>query len=122
MGKEKYMTFFTKKWTPDKGQRWNFNLQRTRISEARATQTYPKKAQHYQAGASLRPLAAQCDCKQQFFYYSCCPKLKSSAMQLDNGKLVTPVNKAFHFCYVLFFIITFFKISRVPMILLEKLG
>ena len=55
-------------------------------------------------------LAAQCDCKQQFFYYSCCPKLKSSAMQLDNGKLVTPANKAFHFCYVLFFIITFLKL------------
>ena len=43
-------------------------------------------------------------------------------MQLDNGKLVTPANKAFHFCYVLFFIITFFEISRVPMILPEKLG
>ena len=43
-------------------------------------------------------------------------------MQLDNGKLVTPANKAFHFSYVLFFIITFFEISGEPMILLEKLG
>ena len=123
---------YKKKWTLDKGQTWNFHLRRTRISEARAIQTYRKKARSDQwirltiqcskAGASLWPLAAQCDCEQQIFYYYCCPKFKSSALQLENGKLVTPAKKAFHFCHVLFFTWTLFEISRVPMILLEKLG
>lgn len=79
-------------------------------------------SRHSKAGASLWPPAAQCDCKQQIFYYYCCPKFKSAAMELENGKLVTPAKKAFHFCHVLFFISTLFEISRVPMILLEKLG
>ena len=35
---------YKKKWTLDKGQTWNFHLRRTRISEARAIQTYRKKA------------------------------------------------------------------------------
>lgn len=126
-GKREVNDILCKKWTLAKVQRRNLYLQRTRVSEARAIQIYPKKAwsdqwlrliiQHPQAGALLWPLAAQCGREKQIFFHSCCPKFKSSAMQLENGDLVTPANRAFHFCCVLFFIITLFETRRVPMIL-----
>ena len=92
---------YKKKWTLDKGQTWNFHLRRTRISEARVIQTYRKKARSDQwirltiqcseAGASLWPLAAQCDCEQQIFYYSCCTKFKSSGLLYLTNFLPIPV-------------------------------